>query len=61
VLTHYGSAGTTITEPEVAEERRGGPSSPLLALARIGMAAAAVVVVCLVVAFVIFRRRKRVA
>ena len=60
VLAHYGSAGSTITEPEVAEERRGGPSSPLLALARAGMAAAAIVV-CLGIAFVILRRRKSAA
>ena len=56
VLTHYGSADTTITEQQVAEVRRGGPSSPLLALARAGMAAAAVVVL-LGIAFLIFRRR----
>ena len=60
VLAHYGSADTTITEPQVAEERRGGPSSPLLALARAGMAAAAVVV-CLGIAFLIFRRRRSAA
>jgi fructose 5-dehydrogenase cytochrome subunit len=57
VLTHYGAADTTLTEPQVAEERRGGPSSPLLALARAGMAAAAVVVF-LGIAFLIIRRRK---
>jgi fructose 5-dehydrogenase cytochrome subunit len=57
VLAHYGSAGATITEPQVAEERRGGPSSPLLALVRAGMATAAVVV-CLGIALLIFRRRK---
>jgi fructose 5-dehydrogenase cytochrome subunit len=57
VLTHYGSADTAITEQQVAEARRGGPSSPLLALARGGMAAA-VVVVCLGIAFLIVRRRK---
>jgi mono/diheme cytochrome c family protein len=56
VLTHYGSADTTITEQQVAEARRGGPSSPLLALARGSMAAAAVVVF-LSVAFFIVRRR----
>ena len=60
VLAHYGSADTTITEPQVAEERRGGPSSPLLALARAGMAAAAIVV-CLGIAFLIIRRRKSAA
>jgi mono/diheme cytochrome c family protein len=57
VLTHYGSADTTITEQQIAETRRGGPSSPLLALARGGMAAAAVVVF-LGITFLIVRRRK---
>ena len=57
VLTHYGSANTTITEQQVAEVRRGGPSSPLLALARGGMAAAAVVAF-LGLAFLVVRRRK---
>jgi fructose 5-dehydrogenase cytochrome subunit len=60
VLAHYGSADATITEQQVAEERRGGPSSPLLALARAGMAAAAVVV-CLGIGFLILRRRKNAA
>jgi fructose 5-dehydrogenase cytochrome subunit len=60
VLAHYGSADTAITELQVAEERRGGPSSPLLALARGGIAATAIVVF-LGVAFLIFRRRKRPA
>ena len=57
VLAHYGSADTTITESQVAEVRRGGPSSPLLALARAGLAAAAAVVL-LGMAFLIRRRRK---
>ena len=57
VLTRYGAADTTITEQQVAEARRGGPSSPLLPLARGGMATAAVVVF-LGIAFLIFRRRK---
>jgi mono/diheme cytochrome c family protein len=57
VLAHYGQAGTTITEQQVAEVRAGGPSSPLLALARVGMAAA--VVVLAGICFLIFRRRKR--
>jgi fructose 5-dehydrogenase cytochrome subunit len=60
VLTHYGSADTTIIEQQVAEGRRGGPSSPLLALARGGMAAAAAVV-SLGVAVLMFRRRRRFA
>jgi mono/diheme cytochrome c family protein len=57
VLTHYGAADTAITEQQVAEARRGGPSSPLLTLARGGMAAAAVIV-SLGIAFLIVRRRK---
>jgi fructose 5-dehydrogenase cytochrome subunit len=60
VLTHYGSVDTTITEQQVAEERRGGLSSPLLALARGSMAAAAIVVF-LGIAFLIVRRRKSTA
>jgi mono/diheme cytochrome c family protein len=56
VLTHYGSADTSITEQQVAEIRRGGPSSPLLALARGGMAVAAGAVL-LGAALFIMRRR----
>jgi mono/diheme cytochrome c family protein len=58
VLTHYGPGETIITEQQVAEVRRGGPSSILLPLARWGLAAAAVVV-ALAAAFLIFRKRKR--
>jgi mono/diheme cytochrome c family protein len=58
VLAHYGAADTTITEQQVAEIRRGGPASPLLALARGGMVAAAVIVL-LGGAVLIFRRRSR--
>jgi fructose 5-dehydrogenase cytochrome subunit len=57
VLTHYGPGDATITEQQVSEVRHGGPSSPLLLLARAGLAAAIVVVV-LGAAFLIFRRRK---
>jgi mono/diheme cytochrome c family protein len=56
VLTRYGSATTTITEEQVAEVRRGGPSSPLLALARGGMAAG--VIVLLGIVFFVLKRRK---
>lgn len=56
VLTHYGSANTTITEEQVAEVRRGGPSSPLLGLTRGGMAVAAGIVL-LSAALLITRRR----
>ena len=57
VLTHYGPGDTSITEQQVNEVRRGGPSSPLLPLARGGLAAATVIVI-LGAAFLIFRRRK---
>jgi mono/diheme cytochrome c family protein len=60
VLTHFGSADTTITEQQVAEARRGGPTSLLLVVARGGMAAAAVIVF-LGVAFLAFRRRNSFA
>jgi mono/diheme cytochrome c family protein len=59
VLTRYGSATTTITEQQVAEVRRGGPVSPLLMLARGGMASA--VIVFLGIVFVIFKRRKTIS
>jgi mono/diheme cytochrome c family protein len=57
VLTHYGAGDTTITEQQVAEVRRGGPSSLLLPLARWGLASAAALVI-LAAAFVVFRKRK---
>jgi mono/diheme cytochrome c family protein len=59
VLTHYGAGNVTIGEQQVAEARRGGPSSLLLPLARCGLAAGAVVIV-LGIAFLVFRRRKAV-
>jgi fructose 5-dehydrogenase cytochrome subunit len=55
VLARYGSATTTITEAEVAEVRQGGPTSPLLQLARIGVAAA--IIVFLGIVFFGLRRR----
>jgi fructose 5-dehydrogenase cytochrome subunit len=60
LLTQYGAGDTSITEQQVSEARRGGPSSLLLPLARGGLAAAAVVIV-LGIAFFIFRRRKLAA
>ena len=58
VLTHYGPGDAAVTEQEVSEVRRGGPSSSLLVLARGGLAAAAVVVI-LASAFVFVRRERR--
>ena len=60
VLAHYGPGDTIITEQQVSEVRRGGPSSPLLPLARGGLAAGTAVVF-LGAALLIFRRRKRSA
>jgi fructose 5-dehydrogenase cytochrome subunit len=56
VLTRYGSATTTITEAEVAEVRQGGPTSPLLQFARIGVAVA--IIVFLGIVLFGLRRRK---
>jgi fructose 5-dehydrogenase cytochrome subunit len=58
VLTHYGPGDTAVTEQEVSEVRRGGPSSDLLVLARGGLAAAAVVVI-LATAFLFVRRERK--
>jgi fructose 5-dehydrogenase cytochrome subunit len=57
VLARYGPGGITITEQQVGELRHGGPASPLLLLARVGLGAG-VVVVILAAAFLIFRKRK---
>lgn len=56
LLTHYGSANTTITDEQVAEVRRGGPASPLVMLARVGMAGA--VIVLLGIVFILVKRRR---
>jgi fructose 5-dehydrogenase cytochrome subunit len=57
VLAHYGPDGATISEQQVGEIRRGGPTSSLLLLARGGLGAAGLVVI-LGTAFLAFRRRK---
>ena len=57
VLARYGAGDINVTEEQVSEVRRGGPSSLLLPLARWGLAAAAVVIV-LGIAFLVFRRRR---
>jgi mono/diheme cytochrome c family protein len=56
VLGQYGRADAIITEQQVAEVRRGGPSSNLVLLARAGIAAS-VVVVLIVIGFFAFRRK----
>ena len=57
LLQHYGRPGVLITAEQVAEVRRGGPSSSLITLARLGVAAA--VLVLLWVLRVIFVRSRR--
>ncbi len=55
---HYGRPGVTVTAPQVAEVRRGGPSSSLVVLARMGVAAA-VTAVFLIALLMVFRSSKR--
>jgi mono/diheme cytochrome c family protein len=57
LLEHYGRPGIVVTPDQVAEVRRGGPSSPLITLARVGIAAMIVLVSMLILAFVGMRRR----
>jgi mono/diheme cytochrome c family protein len=58
LLEHYGRPGIVVTALKVAEVRRGGPSSSLVALARAGVAVAAMALV-LIVLFLLFRSIKR--
>jgi mono/diheme cytochrome c family protein len=62
VLQQYGRAGTAVSPSDVAMVRQGGPSSSLVLLAQIGVAAA-VLVFLLLVSFLAFRasRRRRLA
>jgi hypothetical protein len=56
LLQHYGR-DQTVSENDVATVRQGGPSSPLLLLARLGVAAAAVAFV-LLVSLILWKRRR---
>jgi mono/diheme cytochrome c family protein len=58
MLERYGRPGIVVTADQVAEVRRGGPSSSLIALARAGVAAAAIAV-ALILIFVVARVRRR--
>jgi len=49
LLEHYGRPGVVLTAAQVAEVRRGGPSSSLVALARAGVAAAVIVLILIAV------------
>lgn len=57
LLQHYGRPDVFITTEQVAEVRRGGPSSSLITIARMGVAA--VVIALLWVLSVIFVRTRR--
>jgi mono/diheme cytochrome c family protein len=58
LLERYGRTGILVTAQQVAEVRRGGPSSSLVAMARTGVAAAAIVLIFIVmVVFVGARSR----
>jgi mono/diheme cytochrome c family protein len=57
VLKNYGNAAQRVSPADVAVIRNGGPGSPLLLLARIGMALGAVVVLVLLGLW--WRRRRR--
>ncbi len=56
VLAHYGPGDTAISERQVSEVRRGGPASPLVPLARGGLAVAAIVA-ALLIGFLVIRLR----
>jgi mono/diheme cytochrome c family protein len=57
LLERYGRPGVAVTAQQVAEVRRGGPSSSLVALARAGVAVAALAV--LTALFMVFRSIER--
>jgi fructose 5-dehydrogenase cytochrome subunit len=56
LLERYGPPGVVITAEQVAEVRRGGPSSSLVTLARVGISAVAIVVVFIFI-FVLVRSK----
>jgi mono/diheme cytochrome c family protein len=58
LLEHYGRPGITLTAAQVAEVRRGGPPSSLVAWARSGVAAAAVALLVVFV-FAVIQIRTR--
>ena len=52
LLARYGRPGVRVTTEQVSEVRRGGPSSSLLSIARMGVAAAVIALVWILVVFV---------
>jgi fructose 5-dehydrogenase cytochrome subunit len=59
VIEHYGRPGVVVTVAQVAEVRRGGPSSNLIAVARAGVAAATIALLLLLVFVVVETRKHR--
>ena len=58
VFKTYGRPGVQVTPQDVALIRKGGPASPLLLLARVGMAAGAILALILCVVLFAIRRHK---
>jgi mono/diheme cytochrome c family protein len=56
VRTQYGVGGPAVTDKDVATVRQGGPSSPLVLIARIGLALGAVAAALLI--FIVLKRRR---
>ncbi|MBS0882079.1 cytochrome c [Pantoea sp. JGM49] len=59
ILHHYGNVDATVSPDQVAEIRRGGPSSPLVMLAQVGVGVGALVVVALLMWWLMRRRHKK--
>jgi mono/diheme cytochrome c family protein len=57
VIEHYGRVTTPVTSADVAEIRAGGPTSPLLLVARIGIGVAIFGVLVVVLLLIVLRRR----
>jgi mono/diheme cytochrome c family protein len=56
VRSQYGVGGLAVTDKDVAIVRQGGPSSPLVLIARIGLGLGAVAAA--IVIFIVFRRQR---
>jgi hypothetical protein len=56
VIEHYGRVTTPVTPADVAEIRAGGPTSPLLMLARIGIGVALFGGLAIVLLLIVRRR-----
>ena len=58
IMHHYGNVDVTVSPDQVAEIRRGGPSSPLVLLAQIGVGAG-VLAVLVLVGWLLYRRKNK--